>query len=42
MLQPDYAGMFFTNPTLGWLLVGAAVAQVIGFIFIRKIVNIRI
>ncbi|HJV36764.1 type II secretion system F family protein [Geomonas sp.] len=42
MIQPNYIGLFFTNHTLGMLLIGAAVAQVIGFMFIRKIVNIRI
>jgi tight adherence protein B len=42
VLRPDYIGLFFTNHTLGVLLIGAAVAQVIGFMFIRKIVNIRI
>ncbi|HJV65387.1 MAG TPA: type II secretion system F family protein [Geomonas sp.] len=42
VLRPDYTSLFFTNELCKALLIGAMVAQVIGFLFIRKIVNIRI
>lgn len=41
-MRPGYMQVFFTDHTCGMLLIAAAVAQVIGFLFIRKIINIRI
>ncbi len=41
IMSPGYISMFFTT-TLGWMLLGgAAVAEVIGFILIRKVTNIE-
>lgn len=42
VMHPDYTRLFFTNRMCEMLLIAAAIAQVIGFLFIRKIVNIRI
>lgn len=41
MLNPEYISVFFET-TLGWILLGgAAIAEVIGFILIRKVTNIE-
>lgn len=42
MLSPGYMDVFFTEPLCQAILGLAAVGQVVGFLFIRKIVDIRI
>lgn len=40
--NPGYMEVFFTNQLCQMILVGAGLAQIVGFLFIRKIVDIRI
>ena len=40
--NPDYMGVFFTERSCQLSLVAAGVAQIIGFMMIRKIIDIRI
>lgn len=42
LLHPGYMEPFFTNRTCQLALIGAAVGQIVGFLLIRKIINIRI
>jgi tight adherence protein B len=41
-MMPGYQDKLLNNDTGRWFLVGAAVMQLIGFLVIRKIINIRI
>ena len=41
-LNPEYIGLLFTEVIGRFLLIGAAVMQLIGYLWIRKIVNIEI
>ena len=41
-LNPDYIMRLFTHPTGHQMLAGAIVAQVLGFFWIRKIINIKV
>lgn len=40
--NPGYLKPFYTNDTCRYMLYGALVAQVVGFLMIRKIIDIRI
>jgi tight adherence protein B len=40
-LNPDYISLLFTETIGQFLLIGAAVMQIIGYLWIRKIVNIE-
>ena len=41
LINPDYLSMFFET-TLGWMLLGgAAVSELVGFLFINRIINIE-
>jgi len=42
LVRPDYMSVFFTERTCQLILAAAAMAQVIGFLFIKKIVNVKI
>jgi tight adherence protein B len=42
LMRPEYMAVFFTERICKLVLVGAVVLQVVGFMIIRKIVNIRI
>ena len=42
LLNPEYMGVLFTNGVGKFMLVTAAVMQIIGYLWIRKIVNIDI
>ena len=42
LLRPGYMSVFFTEPVCQRILAGALLAQVIGFLMIRKIIDIRI
>jgi tight adherence protein B len=42
LMEPEYVGQLFTT-FIGWLMVGTAVfLQVVGYLWIRKIINIEI
>ncbi|MBL8854407.1 MAG: type II secretion system F family protein [Planctomycetaceae bacterium] len=41
-LNPEYIMRLFTHPTGHQMLAGAAVAQVLGFFWIRKIIDIKV
>jgi len=40
--NPDYMSVFFTEPACQLALAAAGVGQLVGFLFIRKIIDIRI
>ena len=42
VMRPGYMDVFFTDRTCRLILIATALAQVFGFLFIRKIINIRI
>jgi len=42
MISPEYEQLLIKEKIGNYLLIGAAVMQIVGFLFIRKIINIRI
>ena len=40
--SPAYLNVLFVNPIGRWLLAGSVVGQAVGFLVIRKIVNIKV
>ena len=42
LLNPEYMGILFINPMGRFMLIVAAIMQIIGYLWIRKIVNIEI
>lgn len=41
LINPDYIRMLFHEPVGRWLLVGAASMQLVGFIWIRRIIDVE-
>lgn len=41
LINPDYMAMFFTTTEGRYMLLAAAVLEIIGFLFIRKIVSVK-
>jgi tight adherence protein B len=40
-LNPDYISLLFTETIGQFLLIGAVIMQIVGYLWIRKIVNIE-